>query len=75
MDGRRRRQVRESFDLGLGFTGFFAVAFVAITFYLEVSGRDALWTAITGAALMLFEAILWMLRKRALSRLDGADGP
>ena len=74
IDGRRRRKVQESYDLGLGFTGFFAVAFVAITFYLEVSGKDALWTAVTGAFLMGFEAILWVLRKRALTRIDEADG-
>ncbi len=55
MDGRRRRDLKETFDLGLGFIGFFAVAFVAITLYLEITKADALISALTALVLLLFE--------------------
>ncbi|HEY8317818.1 MAG TPA: hypothetical protein VIG76_03225 [Amnibacterium sp.] len=74
MDGRRRRDLKETFDLGLGFIGFFAVAFVAITLYLEITKRDALISALTALVLLLFELGLWLLRRSVLNRPDRPDG-
>lgn len=74
MDGRRRRDLKETFDLGLGFIGFFAVAFVAITLYLEITRKDALVSALTALVLILFEVGLWFLRRSVLSRPDEPDG-
>jgi len=74
MDGRRRRDLKETFDLGLGFIGFFAVAFVAITLYLEVTKQDALISALTALVLLLFELGLWLLRRSVLNRPDRPDG-
>lgn len=75
MDGRRRRDLKETFDLGLGFIGFFAVAFVAITLWLEITRKDALWSSLTALVLILFEVGLWFLRRRVLNPPDGPDGP
>lgn len=74
MDGRRRRDLKETFDLGLGFIGFFAVAFVAITLYLEVTGKDALASALTALVLLLFEVGLWFLRRNVLDRPEDPGG-
>lgn len=74
MDGRRRRDLKETFDLGLGFIGFFAVAFVAITLYLEITKADALISALTALVLLLFETGLWFLRRSVLNRPDRPDG-
>jgi hypothetical protein len=75
MDGRRRRELKETFDLGLGFIGFFAVAFLAITLWLEITGKDALWSSLTALVLILFEVGLWYLRRRVLNPPGGPDGP
>jgi hypothetical protein len=75
MDGRRRRDLKETFDLGLGFIGFFAVAFVAITLWLEITKQDALIAALTALVLLLFELGLWLLRRSVLNRPDRPDGP
>jgi hypothetical protein len=74
MDGRRRRDLKETFDLGLGFIGFFAVAFVGITLYLEITRKDALVSALTALVLILFEVGLWFLRRSVLNRPEGPDG-
>lgn len=74
MDGRRRRDLKETFDLGLGFIGFFAVAFVAITLWLEITKQDALIAALTALVLLLFELGLWLLRRSVLNRPDRPDG-
>jgi hypothetical protein len=71
MDGRRRREVKETFDLGLGFVGFFTLAFFAITLFLELTGRDALIAALTTLALALLLTALWVLRRRMLGRPEG----
>ncbi len=73
MDGRRRREVKETLDLGLGFIGFFAVAFFAITLFLEITQRDALISALTTLVLILFEVGLWFLRRHML-RPEEPDG-
>jgi hypothetical protein len=75
MDGRRRRDLKETFDLGLGFIGFFAVAFVGITLYLEITNAPALVSALTALVLILFEVGLWLLRRNVLKRPDHPDGP
>jgi hypothetical protein len=74
MDGRRRREVKETYDLGLGFIGFFTLAFFAWTLYTEIKGEDALVSALTTLVLFLFELTLWILRRRSLNRPEGPDG-
>ncbi len=66
MDGRRRRDVKETYDLGLGFIGAFTAAFLIMTFIAEVTGNDALWSAITTLVLALMLTALWFVRRRHL---------
>jgi membrane protein implicated in regulation of membrane protease activity len=66
MDGRRRRDVKEAFDIAVGFVGFFTAAFFVITFVLELTGGDALWSAITTLVLAVMLAAVWRFRRRAL---------
>ena len=73
MDGRRRRSVKEGFDLGIGFFGLFAAAFFVITLVYEVLRRDAIGWAL---ATLVFDAIvaaLWLGRREALRRIDERD--
>jgi hypothetical protein len=74
MDGRRRREVKEAYDIGLGFVGFFTLVFFAWTLYTEIKGEDALVSALTTLVLFLIELSLWLLRRRSLNRAEGADG-
>jgi len=74
MDGRRRRTVKEGFDLGLGFFGFFTAAFCVITLVYEILRRDALWWAIATLVLAGVTAALWYGRRAALRRIDDAVG-
>lgn len=75
MDGRRRREVKETYDLGLGFVGFFTLAFFAWTLYTEIKGEDALVSALTTLVLFLLELTLWSLRRRSLNRPGGPGRP
>ena len=69
-DGRRRREIKETLDLGLGFVGFFALAFLVITFVTEITGGDALiWSGVT-IFLLVVVGSLWLLRRRLLDRFD-----
>ena len=69
-DGRRRREIKETLDLGLGFVGFFALAFLVITFVTEITGGDALiWSGVT-IFLLVVVGSLWLLRRRLLARFD-----
>ncbi|MBW4042155.1 MAG: hypothetical protein HIU86_08510 [Acidobacteria bacterium] len=73
MDGRGRRQVTERFDLGIGFLGFFAVAFFLITLFAEIRGDQAVgWAVIT---LVLAAMVVSLLRgkRKALRRMDQSD--
>jgi hypothetical protein len=71
MDGRRRRDVKETLDLGLGFIGFFTLAFFAITLFLELTGKDAVVSAVTTLVLALLLTALWVLRRRVLRPPEG----
>ena len=75
IDGKRRRQVKEGFDLALGFIGVFALAFLIITFVLELHdpGRATVYS-LTTVVLVGIEVVVYLLRRRALHRSDGADG-
>jgi hypothetical protein len=75
MDGRRRREVMETYDLGLGFVGFFTLAFFGFTVYYEIKGEDALVSALVTLFLLLVELTLWFLRRRSLHRPEGTGGP
>lgn len=58
---------REAVDVGLGFVGFFAVAFFVITLVCELTGQPALtWALITLVLVLLFVA-LWQARRRILA--------
>ena len=67
-EGRRRRDLKESLDTALGFVGFFTAAFFAVTLYYEITGKDALWAALTTLVLALLLLWIWRIRKRALNR-------
>lgn len=68
MDGRRRRQGIETYDLGLGFFGFFAVAFFAVSLFLQVSGRDAIWASLAAIVSFAITGGVWLFRRRYLLR-------
>lgn len=72
MDGRRRRSIKEGFDLGIGFFGFFAVAFCVITLVFEVLRQDALGWALGTLVLALITAGIFWIRQAVLRRLDHA---
>ena len=65
-EGRRRRDLKESLDIAVGFVGFFTAAFFAVTLFLELTGRDALWSALTTLVLALLLVWLWRFRRRTL---------
>ncbi len=70
MDQRRRRSIKEGFDLGIGFFGLFAAAFFVITFVYEVLRKDALGWALTTLVFAALVAGLWFLRRATLRRAD-----
>lgn len=73
MDGRGRRRTKERFDLGIGFLGFFAVAFFLFTLVAEIRGDQAVgWATIT-LLLALMITSLWFGRRKALRRHDELD--
>ena len=73
MDGRRRRSVKEGFDLGIGFFGLFAAAFFIITLVYEVLRQDALGWALATLVFAALVAALWFGRREALRRIDERD--
>ncbi|MFP3464227.1 hypothetical protein [Leifsonia sp. SIMBA_070] len=64
---------REMVDVGLGFVGFFAVAFFGITLFCELTGEPALGWALTLLALVLAFIGLLQLRRRILARRQEAE--
>jgi hypothetical protein len=68
MDGRRRRQGIETYDLGLGFFGFFAVAFFAVSLFLQISGRDPIWASLSALFSFAVLGAIWLFRKRFVRR-------
>lgn len=73
MDGRRRRQIKERFDLGIGFFGFFAVAFFLFTLVAEITGAPAVGWALITLLLAVMVTSLWLGRRKALRRHDELD--
>jgi membrane protein implicated in regulation of membrane protease activity len=70
MDGRRRRSIKEGFDLGIGFAGFFAAAFFVITVVYEVLRMEAVGWAITTVVFAALAGIFWLARREMLRRID-----
>lgn len=73
MDGRRRRQTKERFDLGIGFLGFFGVAFFLITLVAEIRGDQAVGWAVITLLLGAMVASLLSGKRKALRRIDEVD--
>jgi hypothetical protein len=63
---------REVVDVGLGFVGFFALAFLGITVFCELSGQPALGWALTLLVLVLAFIGLLQLRRRIIARRQEA---
>jgi hypothetical protein len=64
---------REVVDVGLGFVGFFALAFLGITVYCELTGEPALGWALTLLVLVLAFIVLLQLRRRIIARRQEAE--
>ncbi|MGN6445922.1 hypothetical protein [Amnibacterium sp.] len=69
-DDRRRRSIKEGFDLGLGFFGLFTAAFFVITLVYEILRMEALGWAITTLVFALLVAGIWFARREVLRRID-----
>ena len=74
-DEKQRRDLKESFDIAVGFLGFFAAAFLVTTLVLELTGKDALWSAITTLVLAVLLGLLWRFRGRTLATQAPSDEP
>lgn len=72
---RRRRDLKESLEIALGFVGFFTAAFLAFTLYYELTGQDALWSALTTLCLAILLVWIWWFRRRALATEDSREEP
>lgn len=57
----------EVVDVGIGFVGFFAFAFLVITAACELTGQPALGWAVTTLVLVLALIALWQGRRRILA--------
>lgn len=73
MDDRTRRRGKETYDLGLGFFGFFAVAFVGVSLFLQISGHPAVWASLCALAAGAVELVIWISRRRFLNRTPHED--
>ncbi|NUU04969.1 hypothetical protein [Leifsonia sp. C5G2] len=69
----RWRDSREVVDVGLGFVGFFSVAFLGITVFCELTGEPALGWALTLLVLVLAFIGLLQLRRRIIARRQEAE--
>ena len=58
---------REAVDVGIGFVGFFAVAFFVITLVCELTGQPALVWALVTLVLVLLLVALWQARRRIIA--------
>ncbi len=66
----RRNDPKEFVDVGLGFVGFFGVAFVIITAVCELTGQEALPWALVSLTLV----VVFILRPRmAAARLRAEE--
>ncbi|QNE35290.1 hypothetical protein [Leifsonia shinshuensis] len=70
----RRNDPQEFVDLGLGFVGFFGVAFVIITAVCELTGQPALaWALVSLVLVVVFIALLQARRRIAAARLRAEE--
>jgi Flp pilus assembly protein TadB len=70
----RRNDPREYLDVGLGFVGFFAAAFVIITAVCELTGQPALaWALVSLALVVVFILLLQARRRMAAARLRAEE--
>ena len=67
-DGRRRQYSIQTYDLGVGFFGFFAVAFVAISLLFQISGHDPIWASVSALASFAVLGVIWFFRRRFILR-------
>ena len=81
LSDRVERDPRETLDVFIGGTGFFAFAFFVVTVVAELTGQDALGWALALLALVALLAALLAGRHRMTSRLrarqtrDGHPAP
>jgi uncharacterized membrane protein len=73
MDDRRRRRSIETYDLGLGFFGFFAVAFFAVSLFLQVTGRDPIWASFSAIVSFAILGAVWLFRRRFIARTGRSE--
>jgi hypothetical protein len=66
--GRRRRSGIQTYDLGIGFFGFFAVAFFAISLSFQITGTDSIWASASALVSFAVVGILWYFRRRFILR-------
>lgn len=63
--------MKETFDLGLGFLGAFALVFLVITFVYELHDpAGALPFSLMTVALVVADGGLWLVRRRLLKRTE-----
>ena len=71
--GGQRRDPVETYDLGVGFFGFFAVAFFGVSLFLQVVGRDPIWASLACIVSFVVLGLIWLFRRRFVRRTrDGA---
>jgi hypothetical protein len=66
MDDRRRRRTKESYDVAIGFFGFFAVAFFVISLVTQLTGGAAVWASACCLVAAAIVGVTWIFRRRAL---------
>ncbi len=66
--GRRRRANLQTYDLGVGFFGFFAVAFFVISLVAQLTGMDSIWASAAALLSFVIVALIWVFRRRFLQR-------
>ncbi len=70
----RRNDPKEFVDVGLGFVGFFGVAFVIITAVCELTGQEALpWALVSLTLVVVFILLLQARRRMAVARLRAEE--
>ncbi|MBN9629246.1 MAG: hypothetical protein J0I18_01320 [Actinobacteria bacterium] len=70
----RRNDPKEFVDVGLGFVGFFGVAFVIITAVCELTGQPALpWALVSLTLVVVFILLLQARRRMAAARLRAEE--
>jgi hypothetical protein len=71
--GGQPRQLAETYDLGVGFFGFFAVAFFGVSLFLQITGRDPIWASLSCIVSFAVLGLIWLFRRRFLNRSRRSD--